>query len=808
MLSTNAARSLEGGVSDTTEQGRPAGTALGIQVPLPPPGRSSAEIRGILSKLKLMAEAYAPHPDLKIQAGTGCGWACGLSDEALSICDKAAKGDISLDSVPDDVFRPRKILVDLNDIKSWPEKRIVGVQTHEIGHAKHTNYRLFMAGQAQAFKEGNLPSSWAGLWNALEDPWINNREMGESDPRRAALEELYAHWVEKHQKGVERAPLLNQLGLNAIHHWSTGRNIPTITDKRVLDAWEKIRGAAERYFTGGSSQENHELFQREVWPIAKELEERSKQDSLLNDLKRRLGGGGGQGQQSGQQQSGQQNGQQSGQQGGGGSQASSTPQSGQSSQGGNGDPSSSGGSRGGQNKEQSQDGDSGEPKGFFRKLKEKIFGDPEKEKNNELTKAAKDAAGKAGGFKPDTDPKSDRSEGGLTQEERKQLQEILSKLSPEAREELKKRAKEAIDKAQSEFQNETFGSPTPLKKDKKDGVYKPTPRDIPGSKDEKSLDEAIAELEKELTKAQSREDAEAAEQNAERARQLAKEIRERDMRNAGFDPNQADEQELYDKYKALEQSTLSYVSPFIKSLAPLLPKERELRFEGMHYSGSRVDFREIPRRVPVKDYKIHQRPTLEESPRPQMYIELLIDNSGSMSGQKMEETLKAAIFWAKVLKTFEIPFAIKLFGTSVISIKELHQDFDDPRERIKPHLLRNATASMEGTDIGTPLKVAYDEMIAERRRFKDSLGAIFVLSDSGANSGLTGAALKSLVEEIQRSFMVSNFILTTDSGEVAGAREIFGERDVVAPSDFTQLCPESIRVLRGTLDDFRRRLRL
>ncbi len=736
----------------------------------PSPERSAAEIRAILSKLKLMAEVYAPYPDLTIQAGSGCGWACALSAEASKICEQVFEGKISVDDISKEVLRPRQIIVDLDDIKSWPEQRIIGVQTHEIGHAKHTDYRLFVKGQAQAFAEGHLPSSWAGLFNALEDPWINNREMGESDPRRAALEELYAHWVEKHQNGVENAPLLNQLGLNAIYYWSTGTNIPTITDKRVLDAWERMRTAAEQYFDGASSEENYELFQREVWPIAKELEERSKQDSVLNDLKRRLGGGGQQGRQSGQQ---------GGQQSGRGSQANSRQQA----------------------------GDCEEKKGFFQRVKEKIFGGPET-KDEQLTESAKEAANTAGGFKPVTDPASDRSEGGLSKEERKRLEEIVSKLSPEARKELETRAKEAIDKAQTDFQNETFGGPTPLTKDGKDEVYKPTPRKTQGVRNPKNLDEAIADLESELSKAHSQEDAEAAQHNAERAAQLAKEIRERDMRNAGFDPSQEDERELYERYKELERSTLAYVNPFIKSLSPLLPKEREIKFQGTHYSGSKVDVREIPRRVPIKDFRIHQRPTLEESPRPRMYIELLIDNSGSMSGHKMYETLKAAIFWAKVLQTFEIPFAIKLFGTSVISVKELHQNFDDPRERIKPNLLRHATATMEGTNIGAPLKAAHDEMIAERRKFKNTLGAIFVLSDSGANSGLTGTALKNRVEEIKRSFMVSNFILTTDSREIAAARKIFGERDVIAPPDFTQLCPESIRVLRGTLDEFRRRCNL
>ncbi len=769
------------------------------EVVMPPRGRSSAEIREIISKLKLMVEAYSPYPDLKVVVGRGVGWSCGLSRDADKYMDSALKGEIEVSEIPQEVLRPKVINADLDNITSWPEKRLIGVQTHEIGHAKHTDYRLFLAGQVQAFKEGNLPSSWAGLWNALEDPWINNREMQASDPRRAAMEQLYAHWVEKHQSGVERAALLNQLGLNAVHYWATGKNIPTITDKRVLDAWEKIKSASERYFNGASSQENHEVFQREVWPIARELEEQSKQDTLLSDLKRRLSGdkrstegrGRAQGESQGSGQSGQASGSSAG-----------APSSGPQNDGQQTSSSQEGAGR----------GRSQEKRSLFDRVKDKIFGNKEDRTTKELNNKVKDAAQQAGGFKPDDGKQGTPSNGNpLTDQERKQLNEILSKLDPETLKDLEKRAKEAIDKAQSEFQNETFNAPLPLKKDPKDGVYKPSRPEDPqhsDDKDVKSVDEALKELEEELAKVQSEEDAEAARQNAERAEQLAQEIRKAEMENEGFDPNQADEHALYDQYKELERSTAGYVKPFIDSLRPLLPRNRALSFQGHHYTGPKIDFREVARRVPVKDYKIHQRPVVVESPQPRMYIELLIDNSGSMAGEKMRETVRSAIFWGRVLKAFEIPFAIKLFGTDVITVKDFDQEFDDPRQRIKPRLIQQATASMGGTDIGAPLMKAHEEMVEERRRYKNSLGAIFVLSDSGANQGLTGSSLKGKVDEIREHFVVSNFILTTSSGEISEAKSIFGDEHVVAPANFNELCPETIRVLRGTLDGFRKKLKL
>jgi hypothetical protein len=448
-------------------------------------------------------------------------------------------------------------------------------------------------------------------------------------------------------------------------------------------------------------------------------------------------------------------------------------------------------------------------------VREAIFGDPEKQKQDQeeaedkrLTNAAKDAAKKAG-----VSPSSATPEPGepLSPQERQELQEVLNNLTPEDRKKLEDLAKQAIDKEQVDLLAETFGDPTQLTKNPNDGIHKPAAKPSNANTDPASpedLKQAIDDLEKQLAEAQAREDAQAEQQRKEDAARLAKEIRDNQMRLDGFTPDLVEDEALFDRYKECERSTASYVAPFVKSLSALLPKERQLAFEGNFYSGKKLDTREIPRRAPVKDYKIHKRPVVEESPRPKMFIELLIDNTGSMAGQKMEETVRAAVFWGRVLEVFEIPFSIKLFGTSVVSIKDFDEDIDDPRNRIKYKLMKYANASMGSTDIGQALQAAKQEMLEKRRIYKDSLGAIFLLSDSGANTGLTGDALAREALDIAQRYALTNFILTNNQREIDEAKKIFGEKNVVAPQDFNNLCPESIRVLRGTLDAFRRKLKL
>jgi hypothetical protein len=168
---------------------------------------------------------------------------------------------------------------------------------------------------------------------------------------------------------------------------------------------------------------------------------------------------------------------------------------------------------------------------------------------------------------------------------------------------------------------------------------------------------------------------------------------------------------------------------------------------------------------------------------------------------KIDESRKTAVFWARALKEMDVPFAIKLFGGEFMSLKDFNQDYDDPSQRIKPRLLQLTNASMGGTNISDPLKASCDEMLILKRKYPDSFGAIFVISDGGANQGLVKDELTHLIDQIKKKFIVTNFALSQDQREIREAIGYFGERNVVAPASFKQLHGEAIRVLRTTLQD-------
>lgn len=723
-------------------------------MPEKPVERSAEEIRKMIAKIKFLSQTLSGFPQIKISAEHGCGWACGMDGEDVELIDKYVKGKIkTIDELPPETLKPKVIYCDLDDLANWPDKRIMGVTQHEISHALYTDYKLFFEGQRMAADQGSLPSTWASVWNALEDPWINNKRSADSDAVRAAMTELYAHWIEDTQAKFENVPLASQLGLNIIHHWATGSDIPQIKDETVLRKWGEIKPYAEQYFNGQSARENYDLLNNHIWPVVKDLEAKDVQDRLQQNMSDRL---------SGNQK--------------------------KPSNGPNGEA--------GKTNSKSSSLPSKEKKGLMQKLKDLISGEESEdgETNKSLKKADKN---KLGEKLKDKDQSSARRE--LSAEEKKGLEDIFNSLSQEDKEKLLQEAKSDVEQTAAEIFDNSFGENGPIKKDLS-GQYKPS-NQTEGEPTE--LDEKIAALEKELKVAEKREEEQAEEFRQEEIRRLEQEIKQRQMKQYGFKP---EEEGLFDIYRAYENEVQGFIANFKKQFAELLPKQETVEFDGEHFSGKRVNEDLIGKRVPVKDYRIYQRRNLVQSEDPKLFATLLIDNSGSMSGIKMRESLKTAIFYAKVFQMFELPFSIKLFGSHVIEIKSFNERYDDPGAGVKRRLVQYANASMGNTDIGEGLESSFADMTSRKKEFVGYEGAIFTISDSGANCGRVGAGLADYIRDIQKKYAVTNFILSNQSSEIKNAMETFGERNVIAPSDFSRICPESVRILRNVFSNLKRKV--
>lgn len=768
--------------------------------------RSQRQMIDLEKRMALVARVFSKNYELDVIPSPAGGWACGIDPKLIEEVGEYIIGKrADIDSLPKQAFEPKQILYDAEDLKSKDEDEIMGVLRHEVGHANNTDYKLFFKGQRQAFDEGYLPTSWAGIANALEDPWVNNIEIAGSEVVRKKMSKLYsAHSAEVIEK-INTQPITRQLGLNIIYYWLTGTSIPTLKNPEVLRVFADIKPAVDKFFAGKSAAQNFETLKHNIWPQYKPLEKKATENEELKELARSLSGNDL------------------------GRNTTARPQNGSS-------PSAGGASQTDKNSTgNAQETSNKTREGLIRRIVKAIkrrlgWGGPGQETKEE--KQARDVIkhatqGTAQRLRDDLNRELEKQEHDLQKTDEKlnkqgeasgnlpddidldklpmplvdELKRVKDTLPHEAKEALQKIARSILDRKQSEAATNNGSKGMEGSVDEKSGLRivnfkKPPPPEEIEQISEKI--QALAEADQaEETQAQS--EARAA-QLQEQREQPARDKRERElaeMKKAGFEE---DEAQLYMRFLDFEGAMKSRIEAFIKSLHRYLPKKEEFIQEGEYFTGNTVDRRAIARRIPTGDLRIYQRPEVIESDEPRMFVKLIIDNSGSMAGKKMEESLKTAIFWGRVLKRFHIPFSITFFGSHTTDIMKFGQDYDDARYRVKPRLLTEGTAEGGWTDLGAPLTTAKNEMAAAKRRFPQCHGAIFVISDSGANRGLIGQPLQLLIKELQRSYTVMNFILSSERSEIHDARSYFGDSNVVAPKSFSHLPDEAFSVLRITLD--------
>jgi len=719
--------------------------------------RTPEEVLRLREKITLIARVFSRQYDLNVLPSEK-GWSCGMGEQANEVIEDYLTGKLeNLDGVDPEVFQPTNILYDKRELATEEEAAVLGVLRHEVGHANNSDFKLLVEGQKISLDEGYLPSSWVNIANALEDPWVNNLEIAGSKTVQEQMTQRYEKSTPEIIAKINSQPLTRQLSLNIIHHWLKGENIPTLENERVLEIFEKIKPKVEQFFNSRSAQENFELLRDEIWDEYKVLESKATEDELLKELMRQIAPGVGPGE-------------------------------------------------GGEQQEL--------PEGFLSKIRKKLEKKPKLDKEiekhlpgglrgqveSELAKQAQEqidqdqelveGGSETGSLSPDVDLTA------LSPELIEELQKVINNLSPEVKAALDQKARENLDQKQSEALNRELPRFLKMKRDKKTGQYQ-TEIDQADNQEVESAKAEVEQFQKEEDQRKEEQEGEQEELDEEERKRQEEEIRaqkeEREMRELGFAPGEA---ENFRRFKRLESSMRPVIENFTRVLYRYLPKKETYEYGGEFYSGSQIDFDKISRKVPIGDYRIFKRRETVESTEAKMYVTLLIDNSGSMAGEKMEESLKTTIFFARVLKRFEIPFAVKFFGDHVEDVKNFDDDYDNPRTRIKPKLVELSDASGGSTNLSDPLEESFEEMTGARRKFPESFGAIFVISDGGANSGLTGEALKNLIRENQKGMIIQGFGLGAEGQALSG---YFGEKNFVNPETFKKLPTAAFRILRVTL---------
>lgn len=714
-------------------------------------------------------------------------WACGLDPKITPEIEKYIEGERkTLDDLPPESFVPQQILYDDQAAAEMSMEQITTILHHEAGHAKYTDFRLMFDGQKQAKDEGYMPTSFWLTFEGLEDPRVNTLE-GEESP--AIDRQIRTNQGRDLQQRITESPLsqrpqLLQFAYNSFHYWLHGEGIPELAGTDVGKLTEQAKPLIEQYFQN-TDLEQRRLLQKQIWEIVKPLEKKDIEQEEMRQMA--------------QKQKGQQGQGQSGQQGSGEGQPQPGQGQGQESSGQSGGLPGKSSSGGGQESSRSQNG----RKKFLDRLKESILGkgsQPQSEQQNKQPEAES---------KPSAKTKQEKVDlSKLSQQELQQLKDAIDQLSSEEKAELLKKAKETVDEAQKEELEKRMSKMLKLHKNKKTGEYEAAPQ----TANEKTKQQAKAEYQQAVDEVEVEEKAQWEKEEAERKqqeeiiRQQEAARREKlDMEKAGFDE---DEREKFLLYQSLENSMYSYVRNFRQAIEKVIPRRKEPVYESGFFSGPKFDRRDLIRRAPIGDERFHMRQVDRPTGEPRLFIGLLVDNSGSMEGTKMQEARKTMIFFARVCKEMGIPFMGTAFGSSANVIKSFRQDFDNPSERIKPGIIDATDASGGGTNLYDGVKVTIEAMNEQRRRLSDSHGLIFVITDGGANQGMVGENLRSYIEENRGRLTFKSFGLSDGAGERQSIQNqlnfYFGESNCAYPEGFEDLPDEAFRVLRVNLMQFQK----
>lgn len=369
-----------------------------------------------------------------------------------------------------------------------------------------------------------------------------------------------------------------------------------------------------------------------------------------------------------------------------------------------------------------------------------------KEQQKELMDALKGAQQKAeeaaargekGGAAVDLDSLSP----GLKQK----LNEYVESLVEEMRRELEQRAREALREFEKELNEQLEGklSDNPEKKAERG---ESTSAETSKSAGERKVKEGVRQTSSD-EEPQESEDAEGDVQESESVGKFRETVDELLRKDMGV-------------YENNRREVLPVIDSLENDLRELFVQRRANKWQSGFKTGKRID---IKRRMQEKalgisavESKAWQK---REVPQEKDYaITLLVDLSGSMRGEKIAETFKAAIVLAEVLNRLSIQTEILGFNEKLYEYQAFGEDMSrEVREEMGGMLREVSSDGARYNDDGWAVQQASDRLARQRAKEK----FLFVLSDGvpeespahGRDRFELGSVVKKVTEETDQKLI-------------------------------------------------------
>ena len=378
-----------------------------------------------------LGKTFARRYDIQVIPSRQRGvWATALDPMLDTELNRYIKGDRdTLDDLPPESFVPKQILFDDEGAQNMSMEEILTLLRHEAGHAKYTDFVSMFEGQRRAKDEGYLPTSFWLVFEGIEDPRVNSLEGLESPTINRQIRKNQGQDLQKRISEIllKKRPKMLQFAYNSFHYWLHGEGIPELVDTEVGKVTEMTYPLLQRYFETTDLKEIR-LLQREIWDIAKTLEEKDIESEEQRQMAKQ--------QRSQQRRQGE-------------SQTGSSSGKGQGSTSENTQPSKELSSDTEENGSESSGQDT---RSTSRESMDHDEKQPVSNEKGEIESVNEsDEMGSSGQNKDESGVNGDEVDlSKLSEEERQQINDAIDNLSPEERELLRQLARDAVDEVQRE----------------------------------------------------------------------------------------------------------------------------------------------------------------------------------------------------------------------------------------------------------------------------------------------------------------------------------------------------------------------
>lgn len=279
------------------------------------------------------------------------------------------------------------------------------------------------------------------------------------------------------------------------------------------------------------------------------------------------------------------------------------------------------------------------------------------------------------------------------------------------------------------------------------------------------------------------------------------------------------ENSLFNEYEDILEKVRPLVDKWFQYFAERLPRQEEVGFD----EDSLTRQGAFNRRAVMKSRNllfgtVKNPREIKPSIKPRFMASILVDVSGSMTGEKLQSARKLLVFYSELFSRISeefgyIRFSIDTFSDAVTEIKGFGQDYNSPQRydfedgtqsTVKVRLMQRLV-TQGGTNMLDGIKKAAGELNKQVEEYPDYASAFYFVGDGGDTHGNAANITRFLqANESEHGFgehMYSAILLGNESQRRELA-EIFGDEHTNVVPDFDELIEKSMDKFDEDLEEY------